>query len=110
MSAESCALEAPLALAATICKYQGSVEEALLLNTLFLITENTCKYDYSPLQDSVGFSGGSVVKNPPVNAGNVVSIPGLGRSRGEGNGHPLQYSCLENPGSWWATGHGVAKE
>ena len=40
------------------------------------------------------------------------SIPGSGRSAGEGNGNPLQYSCLENPmdrGAWWATVHGVAK-
>ena len=45
-------------------------------------------------------------------AGDVSSIPGLGRSPGEGNGNPLQYSCLENPmdrGAWWATVHGVAK-
>ena len=42
-----------------------------------------------------GFPGGSVVKNPPVNAGNVGSISGLGRSLGEGNGNPLQYSYLE---------------
>ena len=54
-----------------------------------------------------------MVKNPPVNAGDVrdlSSIPGLGRSPGEGNGNPLQYSCLENPmhrGAWWATVHGV---
>ena len=49
------------------------------------------------------FPGGSVVKNPPANAGDVGSIPGLGRSPGEGNGTPLQYSCLENPmdgGAW----------
>ena len=56
-----------------------------------------------------------VVKNPPANAGDVrdaSSIPGLGRSPGEGHGNPLQYSCLENPmdrGAWWATVHGVAK-
>ena len=46
------------------------------------------------------------------NAGDLGLIPGLGRSPGEGNGNPLQYSCLENPmdgGSWWATVHGVAK-
>ena len=46
------------------------------------------------------------------NAGDLDSIPGLGRSPGEGNGNPLQYSCLENPmdrGAWWATVHGVAK-
>ena len=55
-----------------------------------------------------------VVKNPPASTGDIRdmgSIPGLGRSPGEGNGTPLQYSCLENPmdrGAWWATVHGVA--
>ena len=47
-----------------------------------------------------GFPGSRVVKNPPVNAGDardLGSIPGSGRSPGEGNGNPLQYSCLENP-------------
>ena len=54
-------------------------------------------------------------KNPPANAGNprdVGSIPGSGRSPGEGNGSPLQYSCLRNPmdrGAWQATVDGVAK-
>ena len=46
------------------------------------------------------------------NVGDLGSIPGLGKSPGEGNGNPLQYSCLENPmdgGVWWATVHGVAK-
>ena len=60
-----------------------------------------------------GFPGGSAVKNLPANVGDMVSIPGSGRSPGEGNGNPLQYSCLENPmgrGAWWATVHGVAKE
>ena len=53
--------------------------------------------------------------NPLANAGDerdVSLIPGLGRSSGEGNGNPLQYSCLGNPmnrGAWWATVHGVAK-
>ena len=56
-----------------------------------------------------------MVKNPLVNVGDsrdMGSIPGSGRSLGEGNGNPLQYSCLENPidrGAWWATVHGVAK-
>ena len=53
----------------------------------------------------------SLVKNPPADAGAMGSIPGLGRSSGEGN--PPQYSCLGNPtdrGSWWATVHGVAEE
>jgi len=60
-----------------------------------------------------GFPGGSVVKNLPANAEDVDSIPGSGRSPGEGNGNPLKYSCLGNPmdrGAWWATVHGVAKE
>ena len=53
-----------------------------------------------------GFPGGSVVKNPPAKTGDVGLIPGLGRSPREGNGNPLQYSCLENPmdrGAWQAT-------
>ena len=44
-----------------------------------------------------GFPGGAVVKNPPANAGDAGSISGSGRSPGEGNGNPLQNSCLENP-------------
>ena len=56
-----------------------------------------------------------VVKNLPANAGAIRdsgSIPGSVRSHGEGNGNPLQYSCLENPvdrGAWWATVHRVTK-
>ena len=56
-----------------------------------------------------------VVKNPPANAGDaraMGSIPGMGRFPGEGNGNPLQYSCLGNPmdrGAWWATVIGVTK-
>ena len=56
-----------------------------------------------------------VVKNPVDNAGDVRdtgSTPGLGRSPGEVNGNPVQYSCLENPmdrEAWWATVHRVAK-
>ena len=55
---------------------------------------------------------GLVVKNPPANAGDVSLIPGSGRSPGEENGNPLQYSCLEKPddeGAWWAAVRGVAK-
>ena len=61
---------------------------------------------------SMGFPGGSEVKVSACNAGDLGSIPGSGRSPGEGNGNPVQYSCLENPmdrGAWWATVHGVAK-
>ena len=46
---------------------------------------------------NVGFPGGSGVKNPPDNARAAGSIPGSGRSPGEGTGNPLQYSCLGNP-------------
>ena len=45
----------------------------------------------------MGFIGGSVLKNPPANVGDVGSMPDLGRPLGEGNGNPFQYSCLENP-------------
>ena len=58
------------------------------------------------------FPGGSDGKASAYNAGDPGSIPGLGRSPGEGNGNPLQYSCLKNPmdrGAWWATVHGVAE-
>ena len=58
------------------------------------------------------FPGGSEVKASACNAGDLGSIPRLGRSPGEGNGNPLQCSCLENPmdgGAWWATVHGVTK-
>ena len=61
---------------------------------------------------SLGFPGSSAVKVSACNAGDLGLIPGLGRSPGEGNGNPLQYSCLENPmdgGAWWATVHRVAK-
>ena len=58
------------------------------------------------------FPAGSDGKESACNAGDLGSIPGLGRSSGEGNGNPLQYSCLENStdrGACWATVHGVAK-
>jgi len=51
------------------------------------------------------FPGCSVIKNPLANAGDTGSTPGLGRSSGEGNGNPFQYSCLGNPtdrGAWQA--------
>ena len=60
----------------------------------------------------MGFPGGSEVKASASSVGNLGSIPGLGRSPGEGNGNPLQYSCLKHPmdgGAWWAIVHGVAK-
>ena len=77
--------------------------------------------DYAPLRPFLflkkypppwGFPGGSEDKASACSAGDPGSIPGLGRSPGEGNGNPLQYSCLENPvdrGAWRATVHRVAK-
>jgi len=61
----------------------------------------------------MGFPGSSVVKNPYANPGDSGLIPGLGRPPGEGNGNPLQYSCLGNPmdrEAWQALVHRVAKE
>ena len=67
------------------------------------------KSDTPEQQDLLDGSDG---KASTYNGGDPGSIPGFGRSSGEGNGNPLQYSCLENPmdgGAWWATVHGVAK-
>ena len=64
-------------------------------------------------KNTLGFPGGSVVQNPPANAGDVGSIPGSERFPGEGNCNPLQYSCLGNAmdrGTWWAIVSGVTEE
>ena len=70
--------------------------------------------DKTSVRQSLGiFPHSSVDKESVCKAGDQGSIPGLGRSPGEGNGNPLQYSCLENTmerGAWWATVHGVAKQ
>ena len=61
----------------------------------------------------LGFPGGSVVKNLPASARDTGTIPGSGGSPGEGNGNPLQYSCLEDPmdrGAWRAMVREVTKE
>ena len=63
------------------------------------------------VQSAWDFPGGSVVKNPPANAGDTGDmgwILGLGRYLGGGNGNPVQCSCLQNPldrGAWWTTAH-----
>ena len=78
-------------------------------------TEHTKKQKHNaPFQfiSCSGFPGGSAVKNLLANAGDMGLIPGSGRSPGEGNGNPLQYSCLGNPmdrGAWQVTVRGVAK-
>ena len=69
---------------------------------------NVSVFNYVPLGFLWWLSG----KVSACNAGDLGSIPGSGRSPGEGNGNPLQYSCLENPmdgAAWWAAVHGVAK-
>ena len=61
---------------------------------------------------SIGFPRSSVGKGSACSAGDLGSIPGLGRSPGEGNLNPFQYPCLENlmdRGAWWAAVHGVAE-
>ena len=66
----------------------------------------------SLLKDNKDFPGGLDGKVSAYSAGGLGSIPGSGGSPGEGNGSPLQYSCLENPrdgGAWWAAVHGVAE-
>ena len=74
--------------------------------------QNTKNYNWHLYSSLQGFSGGSCGKEYFCNAGEQGSIPGLGRSPGEGNGYSLQYSCLGNPmvrGAWQAIVHGVAK-
>ena len=64
------------------------------------------------MQVPLGLPGSSGSKESACKAGDSSLIPGSGRSPGEGNGEPLQYSCLGNPmdrEAWWATVHGVAK-
>ena len=66
----------------------------------------------APVIVSLDYPCSSVSKESACSAGDLGLIPGLERCPGEGNGNPLQYSCLENPmdrGAWWATIHGVAK-
>ena len=73
----------------------------------------SCHHLFLISVEPLGFSGGSDGKKPACNAGDLDSIPGLGRSPGRGHDNPLQYSpCLEHPmdrGAWQATVHGVAK-
>ena len=83
-----------------------------LLTFLYTSCWSACSHRTSAELERGPFPGGSAVKTPPANAGDVDSVPGSGRSPGGGNGNPLLYSCLENPmdgGAWWATVDGVTK-
>ena len=78
----------------------------------FNLGKRISKWNYKKSQPLQKSYGGSVSKEFACNMGDPVSIPGSGRSLGEENGNPLQYSCLENPmyrGAWWAIVRGVAK-
>ena len=80
-------------------------------NVLYSLQQTGESYDNLKVKER-GFPGGSVIKNPPANAGDVSLIPESERSLGEGNGNPLQYSCLGNPmdrGARWATIHVLTK-
>ena len=79
---------------------------------MFILEQVSAVNDLKGINPHRGFPGGSDDKASAHNAGYLGLIPGSGRSPGEGNGNPLQYSGLENSmdgGSWWATVHGVAK-
>ena len=81
------------------------IQNRLILSIIYSVT----KYEASVLIQiftTQGFPGGAEVKASACNVGQLGLIPGSARSPGEGNGNPLQYSCLENPtdrGAWWAT-------
>ena len=78
--------------------------------TVLTVSPSICHYVMGP--DVMIFPGGSEVKVSACNAGDLDSIPGLGKSLRDGKGNLFQYSCLENPtdgGAWWAKVHGVAK-
>ena len=80
-----------------------------------IVRKGFSKERLSKLQLHGDYQAALMIKNPPANAGDIRdkgSVPGLGRSPGEGNGNPLQYPCLENPvdrGAWWATDHRVTE-
>ena len=88
-----------------VIRFRGGLERAGLHDGINVL-----------IRRDISFPGGSVVKNPPANAGDirdVGSIPGSRRFPGKGNGNPLHYSCLENPmdrEAWWAKVHRVIKE
>ena len=76
------------------------------------LTRSNYQEVFEGIGNEVGFPGGSDSKESSCNAGDLGLIHVLGSSPGEGNGNPLQYSCLENSmdrGTWWVTVHGVAK-
>ena len=85
---------------------------SVIIHSLLLTIIPLGKGDISHLPLYLYFPNGSVVKNPPANAGDMDSVSGWEDSPGEGNGNPVQYFCLGDPmdrGAWWVTVHGVTK-
>ena len=77
-----------------------------------MLNTNTIFFLFPPSITWTGFPVSSPVKNPPADAEDMGLTPGLGKSAGEGNGNPVQYSCLGKPmdrGAWQETVHGVQK-
>ena len=94
------------------CAFSLSILPSLALKERCISQTLPVPFLYVCLTPTLGFPGGSDSKESACNAGDQGSIPGSGRSPGEGNGNPLQCSCLENPmdrGACQDTGHGVAK-
>ena len=92
---------------------QSAMETWSLNHQISRELHNVCFILLISPHNFLGFPGGSMVKNPPANAGDADLIPGSGRPTGEGNGNPPQYSCLGNSmdrGSWQTIVHGVTKE
>ena len=93
-------------------KLQGntlSIVNIPLLGLLWMWLLMHVNFLHTSIAQMIHFPGGFVAKNSPDNAGDMGLIPGSGRSPGEGNGKPLQYSCLGNPMDRGATVHGVTK-
>ena len=90
----------------------GGLQSGASLSSWIISTISTSSFLNRVIHENRVFPGGSDDKAFAYSAGDLGLIPGLGRSPGEGNGDPLQYSCLENSmdgGAWWATVHGVAE-
>ena len=101
----------------TLCTVRGLLawshkRHLFLVSQYGKMTSSCLFFSFYYIGDHVTSLVAQTVKVSACKAGDPGSIPGLGRSSGEGNGNPLQYSCLENPmdgGAWWAAVHGVAK-
>ena len=89
--------------------FQDTQLEGLSKDIFSKLTSSCCLFNFLFY---ISFPAGLASKESACDAGDLGLIPGLGRSPGEENGYPLQYSCLENSmerGAWWATVHGVAE-